>query len=739
MKTKKELKALPARLSEPWRNIAKGEQVISPKSIGEQDGPKFRIAGYVRLSPTGDEREEGSLVSHPQRIQQFIDSKNFQSGGNWGKIVEWYTDKDLSGKDMNRPSFQKMLTDIKSGHINAVIVTELSRLNRKVRDFCEVWEFFKEHNVAFFSLKENFDTSTFIGEMMLIQSMSFAQFERQTIVDRIKRGARARAERGLANGVIALGYKPVEHRPNHREVDEVEGQYVKMLFNKFLEFKNLSRLLNHLNENGYRTKEYTTKAGKKVGGNRWTIGSIHAVLTNRSYIGEREVNKRFRGVDPSSLKEDERYFFVDAQWPPLVSKELFFDVQKLLEQNKKKARRYTHEYRLTSTIECAQCGELLTGKSGTGKNGKYFYYGHKRKMVTGNDRHLQRCKNENIPALQLEEAIISRLKDLSSDRELVKEIARSTNADSKTSVEHKRALVTGKEQERRKLDQRVKNLYEAIADESDRELRAGLAKTAKDASRLLTLAELALADLKRDLDQTSNVIDISGVMEFIRVFRENAFDSQSLAAQTEILKNRIRRIVVREDGVYVEYYCRQPELVWSNPDDAQKIKNPTQTPEGSRSGVRPVSKLVDPRANKTKTPSSQNLRLESNVSTTPLFDNKAFLSQKYHAEKLSARQISVLIGCAHSTINDALEKFDLKKEPRLSGWVPYGFKMANGQRVPHVRQKKTIEWMLKKKTLKWSNSKIANKLNERGIPSPAGKGKWYPATVAKIIRRQNIS
>ncbi len=593
MKTKKELKALPAKLSEPWRNIKKGEQSSDPKSQAEIIAPKFRVAGYVRLSPTGDEREEGSLVSHPQRIRQFVESKNIQNGGTWGEIVEWYTDKDLSGKDMNRPSFQKMLADIRNGHINAVVVTELSRLNRKVKDFCEVWDLFKDHNVSLFSLKENFDTSTPMGELMLIQAMSFAQFERQSIVDRIKRGARARAERGLANGCIPLGFKPVEHRPNHRELDRDESQYVQMIFNKFLEFKNLSRLVNHLNEKGFKTKEFTTKNGKKAGGNRWTISSAHSLLTNRSYIGEREVNKRYRSADPAALKDDDRYFFVEAQWPSVVTKELFFDVQKLLEQNKKKARRYTHEYRLTGTIECAECGAKLIGKSGTGKNGKYFYYGHMRKMVTTDNRHLSRCKIENVPSFQLEEAIISRLKDLSTDRELITEIARSTMADSKTSVDHKRALVATKEQEKRKYDQRVKNLYEAIADESDRELRAGLSRSAKEAALNLAMTELALADLKLDLERTCNVIDISGVMDFIRVFREGAFDAQPVAAQTEILKNRIRRIVVRENGVYAEYYCRKPELVWSRPSDGQKVENPASSLAGFRSGVRTVSNLVD--------------------------------------------------------------------------------------------------------------------------------------------------
>ncbi len=144
MKTKKESERLHAKLSEPWRNIRKGEQIETKKTPAESERPKFRLGAYIRLSPTGDHRDEGSLVSHPHRIRQFVESKVLQYGGSWGEIVEWYEDKDLSGKDMNRPSFQRMISDIGSGKINAVIVTELSRLNRKVKDFCEVWEFLKK-------------------------------------------------------------------------------------------------------------------------------------------------------------------------------------------------------------------------------------------------------------------------------------------------------------------------------------------------------------------------------------------------------------------------------------------------------------------------------------------------------------------------------------------------------------------------------------------------------------------
>ena len=118
------------------------------------------------------------------------------------------------------------------------------------------------------------------------------------------------------------------------------------------------------------------------------------VLTSRAYIGEREVNKLNRVKDPSLLKEEDRYYYTDAQWDAIIPQKLFFDVQELLIENKKKARKYVHDYRLTGLIECGVCGQKLCGKSGTGKNAKYFYYGHSRKMLAKGDNHLKRCEVE---------------------------------------------------------------------------------------------------------------------------------------------------------------------------------------------------------------------------------------------------------------------------------------------------------------------------------------------------------
>jgi hypothetical protein len=155
--------------------------------------------------------------------------------------------------------------------------------------------------------------------------------------------------------------------------------------------------------------------------------------------------------------------------------------------------------------------------------------------------------------------------------------------------------------------------------------------------------------------------------------------------------------------------------------------------------VRLLLHMVDLSAHKTNNLSSINLRLNSSICTKPLFQNRAFLNQKYCVEKLSARRISILIGCAHSTINDALETFGLTKEHRRGGWTQYGDKLTSDGKVKHTRQRKIILWMLRRKQAKWSNARIADALNAKKIPSPAGKRKWYPATVGKIIKRNASS
>ncbi len=176
---------------------------------------------------------------------------------------------------------------------------------------------------------------------------------------------------------------------------------------------------------------------------------------------------------------------------------------------------------------------------------------------------------------------------------MVRSVATGTAA----KAEHQKTLMASKERERRKLDQKLKNLYEAISDETDRELRLALSEKAKETKRLLEGVETAILDLKREYGQADNVIDISGVMKFIEVFRTGAFDALPVAAQSEILKDRVRRIVVRDNGIHVEIFCEKrgssQDLLGSSAGTNMDKEGALNT-RSPGSGVRTVFKLVRP-------------------------------------------------------------------------------------------------------------------------------------------------
>ncbi len=124
-----------------------------------------------------------------------------------GECVKVYTDRGYSGKNTDRPAFQKMMSDIMDGRIRRVIVYRLDRISRSVLDFVGVIEEFQRHGVDFVSTMEKFDTATPIGKAMLMIVMIFAQLERETIQQRVKDAYQARSRHGLyMGGKVPFGF-----------------------------------------------------------------------------------------------------------------------------------------------------------------------------------------------------------------------------------------------------------------------------------------------------------------------------------------------------------------------------------------------------------------------------------------------------------------------------------------------------------------------------------------------------
>src|ERR1700733_13184245 len=100
--------------------------------------------------------------------------------------------------------------------------------------------------------------------------------------------------------------------------------------------------------------------------------------------------------------------------------------------------------------------------------------------------------------------------------------------------------------------------------------------------------------------------------------------------------------------------------------------------------------MVDHSLPKTINMSSPKIKIISHIKTRAVYHSEALLRQKYEVEGLSPRQIAILTGCAHSTINHALDTFNIPRRRQVSGRIPYGYKIVKGRRIQHLREQKII-------------------------------------------------
>ena len=111
----------------------------------QAEGGERKVGYYIRVSTERQARVvEGSLKNQRQMLDTELERRNAQSPG-WGVFVDAYVDEGISGKNTNRPEFQRMMRDLETGRIDTVMFTELSRLSRSLKDFLNIFEFAQKH------------------------------------------------------------------------------------------------------------------------------------------------------------------------------------------------------------------------------------------------------------------------------------------------------------------------------------------------------------------------------------------------------------------------------------------------------------------------------------------------------------------------------------------------------------------------------------------------------------------
>mgnify|MGYP002624550982 FL=1 len=160
----------------------------------------MRAALYIRVSTDEQAREGFSIDAQKRKLLAYAESQDWD-------VVSVLVDDGYSTKDLNRPAMQELLQKVRNEEIDVVLVFKLDRLTRSVRDLYALLDEFSRHDVGFRSAQEQFDTTTTMGRAMLGILGIFAQWERETIAERVRFGMEQKVREGKKpGGKYPFGY-----------------------------------------------------------------------------------------------------------------------------------------------------------------------------------------------------------------------------------------------------------------------------------------------------------------------------------------------------------------------------------------------------------------------------------------------------------------------------------------------------------------------------------------------------
>ena len=361
---------------------------------------KLNCAIYTRKShEEGLQLEYNSLDAQYDSACHYINS---QSSQGWVRVNRRYDDGGYSGGTLERPALKQLLEDVQQGMIDVIVVYKMDRLTRALFDFSKLVEIFDKHGVTFVSVTENFNTTTSMGRLTLNMLLSFAQFEREVIGERIRDKFLASKRKGMwMGGTPPLGYDVVDRK---LLINRQEAKIIHFIYERYLQHGSIIKLVKELEERNYRTKSWTTQDGKKRHGQKITTGAVNKILRNPVYIGIiTHKNESYKGEHEAILPEE--------TW-------------KAVQEHQKDKKPYTphkpiqksaRPYLLRGIIFDENGWAMTPHHTGKSKRKQYRYYVSTRALKEGYSGS-QLC---SIPAEQIEPLIIGQMRQFFTAPEIV--------------------------------------------------------------------------------------------------------------------------------------------------------------------------------------------------------------------------------------------------------------------------------------------------------------------------------
>jgi DNA invertase Pin-like site-specific DNA recombinase len=273
----------------------------SEKAPRRSSGKRIRCALHTRKSTDeGLDQAFNSLDAQREACAAFVPSQKHEG---WTALSDLYDDGGYSGGTMERPALVRLIADIEAGKVDVVVVYKVDRLTRALSDFAKLVEVFDRRGVSFVSITQQFNTTSSMGRLTLNVLLSFAQFEREVIGERVRDKIAASKKKGMwMGGMPPLGY---EVKDRMLVVNKNEAGIVVDIYRRYLALKSVRDLKEELAARGVRSKRRVRPDGTVYGDRPIARGALYLMLQNRIYRGEiTHKGNSYPGQHPAIVEQD---------------------------------------------------------------------------------------------------------------------------------------------------------------------------------------------------------------------------------------------------------------------------------------------------------------------------------------------------------------------------------------------------------------------------------------------------
>lgn len=351
-----------------------------------------RCAIYTRKSvEEGLEMEFNSLDAQREAGEAFILS---QKANGWICLPQHYDDGGFSGGNTDRPALQQLLDDCEAGLVDMIVVYKIDRLSRSICDFADLTKRFDSWGVQFAAVTQDINTATSAGRMMLNILITFAQYEREVIAERVRDKMSASRLKGKwVGGNVPTGYDVVDKK---LVINPEWADVVRQIFQRYIEVQSPRLIAMELNQQGCKTKQ----------GSTWTTDYIKRILSNHTYVGE------IKYKDAICKGEQEA----------IITREVWERCKEIQHSNSPAANRISRNEiiaPLKGILRCGHCGGAMIPTYMRKGSRRYYYY------RCGKDakRAEPTCPVRQVSAGEIESLIKTQLQKGLSDFSLVMRFA----------------------------------------------------------------------------------------------------------------------------------------------------------------------------------------------------------------------------------------------------------------------------------------------------------------------------